>query len=231
MDNSEPRPSSSSVAKNAFLDELESIKDVLDDIEADVPLLNDVVSDEQQQLTKNYPEKVQATNEKSDLPANILDLYSIFDNDAENGDILSELDLNEFDTNVDIPEFSLQTVSADDIPTLQVADDDSEPFTFPDDSSEDHLLSELSAAGADDSAEIDAIHSAEYQEEQQEFFPSVDSSTHPAEIINDQYDDFDLELLIQEVVDDVIPTLENELRKRLSLCSPELIKRLAEKIE
>jgi hypothetical protein len=235
MDNSEPLPSSSSAAKNAFLDELESIKGILDDhrneTEADVPLLNDVVSDEQQQTTKNRPEKVPATNEKPDRPDNNLDLYSIFDNEAENSSILSELDLNGLDTNIDIPEFSLQAVSADDIPTLQVTDDNSEPFTFPDDYSEDHLFSELSTASSDNSAEGDAIHAADYKEEQQEFFPSVDSSTQSAEIIDDQNDDFDLELLIQEVVDDVIPTLENELRKRLSLCSPELIKRLAEKIE
>ncbi len=181
MDNSDTLSNSSSAATNAFLDELESIKGILDDhqneIQTDVPLLNDVVSGE-----------------------------------------------------AEIPQFSLQAVSADDIPTLQVADDNTEPFAFPDDYSEGRPSSEQSTVHAGNLSAGNVIHSAEYREEQQEFFPSVDSDIHPADSVSDQNDDFDLELLIQEVVDDVIPTLENELRKRLSLCSPELIKRLAERI-
>ena len=39
----------------------------------------------------------------------------------------------------------------------------------------------------------------------------------------------DMELLIQEIVDEFIPSLEAQLRKRLSECSPEVIKQLANK--
>lgn len=239
MDNSDTLSDPSSAAKNTFLDELESIKGILDDhqseTQTDVPLLNDVVSNDHQAVAENHPQSAQTSSENSDPPLNLLDLHSIFGNEAGNDDILSALNLDGLDTNIDIPQFNLQTVSTDDIPTLQVADDDAEPFAFPDDYSEDCLSSDQSATGADNFVTDDVIDSAEYREEQQEFFPSVDSDTQPvevvAEIINDQNDDFDLELLIQEVVDEVIPTLENELRKRLSLCSPQLIKRLAEKIK
>jgi hypothetical protein len=84
-------------------------------------------------------------------------------------------------------------------------------------------------ASGDEFKEVGATQSEEYQEEQQEFFPSVESGIHLNDINNTEDDNFNLELLIQEVVDEVIPTVENELRKRLSLCSPEMIKRLAEK--
>ncbi|WP_276206919.1 hypothetical protein [Oceanicoccus sagamiensis] len=39
----------------------------------------------------------------------------------------------------------------------------------------------------------------------------------------------DIDLLIQEIVDEFIPAIEDELRQRLSQCSPAVIKSLAQK--
>jgi hypothetical protein len=40
---------------------------------------------------------------------------------------------------------------------------------------------------------------------------------------------FDLEFIIQEIVDESIPLIESQLRERLSACSPEMINQLAKK--
>lgn len=197
MDNNDPPPKSSSTNKNAFLDELQSIKGILDDhqneIQIDVPLLNDIVRD------------------------------------LGTDGTLSEPNLDELDTSPDSNEHALHATADDGGPMLQVRDVTAEPFAFPDDYAEDYLSSEQVPASGDEFKELGATQPEEYQEEQQEFFPSVESGIHLNDINNTEDDNFNLELLIQEVVDEVIPTVENELRKRLSLCSPEMIKRLAEK--
>ena len=193
MDNSDPPPKSSSTNKNAFLDELQSIKGILDDhqneMQIDVPLLNDIVRN------------------------------------LGTDDTLSKLNLDELDASPDSKEHALHATADNGGPMLQVRDVTAEPFAFPDDYAEDYLSSEQLPARGDEFKELGATHS----EEQQEFFPSVESGIHSNDIINTEDDNFNLELLIQEVVDEVIPTVENELRQRLSLCSPEMIKRLAEK--
>mgnify|MGYP000058899769 CR=1 FL=1 len=94
-----------------------------------------------------------------------------------------------------------------------------------------------------------------YQEEQDELFPELTSAltlTPNTEITTDQQplelgtiplqqtdtnaaelhpitNEMDVELLIQEIVDELIPTIEDQLRQRLSKCSTRIIQQLAAK--
>ncbi len=46
---------------------------------------------------------------------------------------------------------------------------------------------------------------------------------------NNSQPDFDIDLVIQEIVDEYIPVIESKLRERLSACSPDLLQQLADK--
>ena len=65
------------------------------------------------------------------------------------------------------------------------------------------------------------------EEEQSEMFPVPNAKTEtPSRKTNLQ---LELDLVIQELVDEFIPLLEDRLRERLSALSPEIIQQLAEK--
>lgn len=67
-----------------------------------------------------------------------------------------------------------------------------------------------------------------YEEEQEEMFTEFEMAPHATSSPAAE-EEVNMDLLIQEIIDEFIPTIEDQLRQRLSQCSPAVIKQLAEK--
>ncbi len=208
---------SKSDSTDNFLDELESIKDILEqsDIEdeLDIPILDDVIGSEASSSTNSTPSDSESSSLKSsDDEADLIDIDSVFDDDEELDDksalenadpeqtslegdnpAESNLDFDGLDTSLTIPSFKLSVTHSD---------------------------------NSDEQAESDnqTLELTESPLEHIDVAPSQQQSS-----FNASSSDFDLDIVIQEIVDELIPVMEDQLRQRLSEQSPETIKQLAEK--
>ena len=114
---------------------------------------------------------------------------------------LEGLDLEDLDASIKIPSFKLSTALSNQLLTEQDKTDATDLF---------EALTDASS------------------EEQEDMFFHADSIA-PAPDIGTTGKTIELDLLIQEIVDDFIPAIEDALRKKLSQCSADVIQQLAEK--
>jgi hypothetical protein len=245
QDDDKPKPPNDS---NDLLDELESIRGLLDDSIADdehagmdIPILDDIVP---------------ATESTLNSPTDLLDLQHIFDetesvastdsNDAtslplagmalDNLELtefgLEGLDLNDLDIDVEMPNFKLQA----EILEPQHHEAEAADGATPDDSIDDvdsSLTDDLALLDDDpdlwleddpiaDAVDTPAVAEGD-QQQQEQLFDEPPVSAEPIE------PPIDLDFLIQDIVDEFIPQIEDQLRRRLSACSATVIQQLAEK--
>ena len=260
-DNSSPSP------KTAILDELESIKGLLDDsfdddddLSIDIPILEDVV------------------NQADDNATSLLDLDQIFDEDTplddtstsvaepaeihsldkntEQESLLDELGESGEPTEIDnefleeeFTSLELDNVAFDDlgtdiaIPSFTLA---TETDGIASTTSIPNTISEMDAsndiASDDDEVESEPVQqgllgteqSSTLEKEQDDLFADdAAESSLAIETANastlDNDEEPDLQFLIQDIVDEMIPQIEDELRRRLSTYSATAIKQLAGK--
>jgi hypothetical protein len=257
MENNDDKPAPTA-AKNDLLEELESIKGLLDDsfdddldLSFDIPILDDVVAE---------------SDSLSDGEGALLDLQDIF-NDAElEEDLgksddqsaepapaelaldnlkladyeLEDLELDDDSSNIDIPDFDLETV---------INNSDIQPTNTPSSSENGNLNEEVQATEA-----VDSLSESIGQPDEENIWleddpvadqlspsPSITETAFKEEEQHLLFDDselqknaneqpeVDLDFLIQELVDEFIPQIEDQLRRRLSSCSASVIKGLADK--
>jgi hypothetical protein len=263
MEHNDDKPSPPETS-NDLLDELESIRGLLDDsidddeqsLSIDIPILNDVVPAPESPLHAD---------------TELLDLQHIFDEPAADpkpgpfnstdatspsldstlaGMALDDLELTEFglegldldnlDIDIEIPDFKLQAEISDPEGNEQPAADPiaATASTLLDDTSDLEdlgnslaydlaLLDEDPELWLEDDPIADTTDSPSLaegcQKEQEELFAEPPASADSAE------PPIDLEFLIQDIVDEFIPQIEDQLRRRLSDCSAAVIQQLAEK--
>ena len=198
---------------NDLMGELESIKELLegaglddlnmdDDLDIDIPILDDIVSDS--------PSSTPNQN------ASLLNLDSIFEDDdfgndsaiIDNGsleDPKAELNLEDLDTHIAIPAFKLTTGGSN------------EP-AFKTNTEEPDLANDY----IDDNSPNDCL-----EEQQENTQAKPETRALPAQSPLTTDDDINIDFLIQEIVDEFIPLIEDKLRQSLSQSSPELIRQLA----
>lgn len=241
--------------ESSLLDELESIRGLLDDnieqdfddldldeLSIDIPILEDVVDkpassgpslldlehifdDEITDLgtvaadTSNHLAETADSNgtpiknETIDLSSPLMDELDIDELSLESMD-LESADLNDLDIDIDIPDFTADTQT----PVSKVAVDDEQWLA------DDPLLD-----GQPD--ETDSYHPAA-GEIQETLFPDPSSkpdNPHQESLSTAEpgTEPVNLDFMIQEIVDELIPQIEDELRKRLSNCSATVIQQLA----
>jgi hypothetical protein len=182
MSSNNPPHSFHKTSTDELLNELESIKDILeeadldDDLDINIPILEDVIADN--------------NDSASDQPYS-LNLSTIFDD--EDDSLLSDFKL------------VVDSAAADSKPQpsfTQTATSDEQPAA---------LFSEVASLSMA-SSEID--HAA---------------TTEALSTSRTNLTDLNLDLLIQEIVDEFIPLIEDQLRQHLAACSPQLIQQLAKK--
>lgn len=195
-------------SNNDLLNELESIKGLLDkERDVEISMLDDVV-DNPAQIQAASQAGLAAAAEKNN--SDLLDLIRIFD-DSEVS-IVNRLNRKDLNTNPTILDFKLDT-SATDNADIELIDDQplsaySEPQTIP-----------LSPEDPD------------YEEEQEEMFAEHEMAPSCSSVDSSLIDnDFNIDLLIEEIIDEFIPAIEDKLRQRLSQCYPAAINQLAEKL-
>ena len=249
MDINDDLPKPPPTAKDALLDELESIKGLLDDYidfegdtETNIPVLSDIVKTGSKPTTVYQPweehpdaEASEQTDQHSNSPP---ELNAPVCRETDDEVILSEFNLDGIDTNVPIPAFNLQQSSVEATQAQSTGSDEAELFSFPDEYSDDSVAPKAisSDAAENPNHRYESVSSVQHpptvqQKVQLDELPTMKTATMPAMSMNDEQENLDLDLLIQEVVDEMIPTLENALRTRLSRGSAELIKRMAERID
>ncbi|ARN75374.1 hypothetical protein [Oceanicoccus sagamiensis] len=107
--NKDPQSSSAKTSKGDLLDELESIKGLLDDdLDIDIPILDDVVNDDSQLHTEAS---------QTDADTGLLDIDRIFDDGLEHNQeatLAGSLNLDQLNPNITIPDFKLETSTVDD---------------------------------------------------------------------------------------------------------------------
>ncbi len=193
-------------SKTDLLDELESIKGLLDDdLDIDIPILDDVVNNDPEPDTQSHE-----AESLEDKPAELLDLNSIFDDEVDESpeeSIVDRLNLKDLNTNITIPDFKLDAAA------IENADSEAIP---------DDMMDTLEATTPLSPEDPD------YEEEQEEMFAEFEMAP-PADESPALEEAVDMDLLIQEIVDEFIPTIEDQLRQRLTQCSPAVIKELAKK--
>lgn len=241
-DNLSPSP------KTAILDELESIKGVLDDsfdddddLSIDIPILEDVVQHADDSSATSLLDLDQIFEEDSiadgvSEPAEPVETTSLEENthlesisdiiDTEFSDdefTALELDNLEFDdlaTDIEIPSFKLNNQSED------KTEDKLDTNTVV--AITDNAAIEYETV-LDESIEPETPLESFSEEEQEDMFVDVE----PTELVTDSSDsdeeEPDMEFLIQDIVDEMIPQIEDELRRRLSTYSSSVIKELAKK--
>lgn len=230
MDNRDNDNNPATTSADDLLGELESIKDILEESDRDhepgpdIPLLQDVI-----------------TIDGSTEQASVLPQQSDYLPDPDNADsdsLNTAPNPDPVDILPDIPAFSLTTlaqvepdITAEDLAgcDLDLADaelllgsgkiddyfDQLEPDGHqPPPQTDQQSLQQHSdpAAGQEKPALHAATPGAVEQDHQQ-----------PAET------DYQLDLLVQEIVDEFIPVIEDQLRQRLTACSPEILQQLAAK--
>ncbi|MGK0500038.1 MAG: hypothetical protein ACJAYG_001684 [Oceanicoccus sp.] len=72
-----------------------------------------------------------------------------------------------------------------------------------------------------------AIDDEEYEEEQEDMFPELAAFNHN----EDSAEDIDMELLIQDIVDELVPSIEDKLHRQLCASSNATILQLADKLK
>jgi hypothetical protein len=65
------------------------------------------------------------------------------------------------------------------------------------------------------------------EEEQSDMFPTLDDYMGTACPLPQSGEPFEVEPLIQNIIDEAVPAFEAQLRKRLQSCAPEIIRQLA----
>ncbi|MEE8059312.1 MAG: hypothetical protein V3T17_15970 [Pseudomonadales bacterium] len=224
MRNKKDPPASEQTSADELLGQLESIKDLLedanfaDDLDIDIPILDDVVTGEHNR----------------DNNSSLLDINRNFDED-DDGDkdsiLTTELNLDNLDTNITIPSFKLSATLSNASPTLKTAADNPlDNVTLPDTepTASTGVEADLSAHIDDNSPDYQREEPQEEQQDQSAQKPPPDHLPSP-KIQAITANNFDIDLLIQEIVDEFIPVLEDQLRQRLSDCSPLVLQQLAEK--
>lgn len=278
MNAKDKHPASTKSPKDDLLDELESIKDLLeehdldDDLDIDIPILDDVVG------------AAAKAAENAQSESTLLDLETIFDDNADDhlspsgsderqappelseeiesldseesagpavGDIpepTNGLNFDHLDTRVAIPSFSLSSAAnLADVPAASEASSTEPVDTDP--------LETLAIPPAQEAPAVIALKSSlPKDEEQEEMFPAQESESPGATLRAEMgqaanakmpsdaatarsspdaryhsSQDFSIDLLIQELVDEFIPAVEDKLRQRLSECEPQVLRELAEK--
>lgn len=190
---------SSKATKNVLLGELESIQNLLLD-----NLTSDLVEDAEKTESLDFEE----LDDELDTAIPILeDIVSTVENDVDHieSDFLNLIDI-----------FASGTISDDKV--IHVTDDTLQPA----DSVAQNVESTDVVAQGDTTFNIDADddlarHLPEIIDDREIGSPSLDAA------------DKKLEFLIQELVDEFIPLMEDRLRQRLSQCAPAIIRELSEK--
>ena len=256
----------SKTAKDSFLNELESIKGLLednldDDLEMNIPILDDIVSTTDDDgnehpasllnldalFGEDNHNVISADKAQPDLVAKSafegreldlddlefefdelennaeldLDALGDLDNDPDND---LELDLGHLDINIDIPAFKLKTTLSDtpsDTPSDNSAD---EKPSLPD--NDDYIQWITDSLPEMETFSASTTVSAANNPRDTGFDATGSNALAPDE---GGANALDLTLLIQEIVDEFIPLAEDQLRQRLSQCSPQVIKQLAKK--
>lgn len=248
-------------AGNDLLDELESIRGLLDDSidddeqnpGIDIPILDDVVPPAESPLHADTelldlehifdepeataPEAGHALGAEAARPSPTSPLAGMSLDDLELTEFgLEGLDLDELDIGIEIPDFKLQAEISD-------PSDRGQPTAAPLAASGSPLLDDpgdfedLSTSLADDLALLDDDPELWLEDD-----PVADAADNPGPTQDDHQQPpllaeppaaaeppIDLEFLIQDIVDDFIPRIEDQLRRRLSACSAAVIQQLAEK--
>lgn len=235
-------------SKDAILDELESIKGLLDDsfddddeLSIDIPILDDVVQHddnasseslldldqifEEESITETLSSAVNTEPSTSTINDEIVDFSD---------DTFTELELDnlEFENvdDIEIPSFKLepQTDGVEIENADSIESTNTTTNTSPSDAHDPHLRH------ADHHAQSDSgePESLPIDEDQEDLFADEEpqdatANTAPSQDSND--DEPNLEFIIQDIVDEMIPHIEDELRQRLSSYSSETIKALAKK--
>ena len=190
-----------------------------DDLDIDIPILDDVVVDKDAaesplllNLEAIFDDDAEIAAPKINSPGvSNVELSQPEVTGAEEYSLDAELNLADLDTDISIPDFKLSTATSDDKPEPDLAND------YIDDNSHEHLQ--------DEASQQEPLH----EEHEERFGYQDEAPTEPTAGPLSTDADFDIELLIQELVDDFIPTLEDKLRQRLSQCTPEVIRELAKK--
>lgn len=230
---------------DSLLDELESIKDLLeessldedaldDDLDIDIPILDDVVPGDD--------------NPGASAGNHLLDLQAIFDEDetapAQPSQVSSETQLNfeGLDIDVEIPSFKLTVENSEagqlppdnEIPTLSTQSGPTtrtEPaeLILPD---EVNLLPTVSTAAAEptvDDIPATPVPEVPVLEPLVEPAPLKAGTPAPEASQAPKSPDLDVDLIIQELVDEMVPVMEDKLRQRLASYPAEIIRQLASK--
>ena len=204
MSSNNDNSSCAKTSNNDLLDELESIKGLLDkERDVEISMLDDTV-DNPAQIQAELASATEKNN--SDL----LDLISIFD-DSEVS-IVNRLNRKDLNTNSAIPDFKLDTSAADNA-DIELIDD--QPLS---------AYSELQTIPL-------SPEDPDYEEEQEEMFAEHEMAPSCSSVDSPLVDnDLNIDLLIEEIIDEFIPAIEDKLRQRLSQCYPAAINQLAEKL-
>jgi hypothetical protein len=208
------------------LDDLSDDDFDADDLNIDIPILEDVVD-----------HKIIASSSSEDKASPpILDLATIFEDPIIESELdviesnpetldLEELNLSELDPAIEIPKFNLSTAPTEEDQTKPVNDAE-QPATVT-------TLDGTPTLIADDALIFDDDPIADKTSQPISHTGSQDSNarTIADEQVKKPISDkpINIDLLIQEIVDDYIPVIEDQLRQRLSQYSPEAIQQLAEK--
>ena len=185
--------------KNALLDELESIHSLLDEEElADIPVLNDVVNESEPQAEEK-----------------VLDFKAILGDPSPMNDGYQPL------CEADSEQDNIATIAADtkDIPE-QCEHTVEEDLLFPE-LDDDPMSDDIAEA------EMSATLNVTRDEEQSDMFPTLDDYMGTACPLPQSEEPFEVEPLIQNIINEAVPAFEAQLRKRLENCAPEIIRQLA----
>ncbi len=232
-------------ATDDFLDS--SFNFELDDLE-----LDELTIDTPEPKSGSRDTGVTKSDQLQTAPINVDAPSPTVDEDAQDeaSELTTAFNLDDLDTDVEIPNFKLTTElsvesqtsdnSVDSLDDEMLIDDDME-LTFESDNDLDTTTADQDTLETSDSQDIlDQRLQEDYEEEQNVLFPTtpepipsnnkVDNSSVSATVAsNNSFEEVDIDLLIQEIVDEFIPILEDELRQKLSNHSPEVIRQLAKK--
>ena len=246
------QPNTRRASRDNLLDELESIKDLLEDsslddealdagLDIDIPILNDMVPPGQ--------------GDAGAAGGSLLDLKTIFDDDIDAdakepeaapemqakdavpgdtapGDAETQMDFEGLDTDIEIPSFKLAVTSEPEPAPLDTTHTPAEPQATAEPATvfTPDPLKDLELPTLNDQPESAPATDWEFPED--DVIAEDAASMQPLqEAAPEQAPDIevDIDFLIQEVVDEVIPLVEDQLRQRLAGYPAEVIRQLAEK--
>ena len=244
--------------RKALLSELESIKNLLndngfdqdeldsDDLDIDIPILEDVVGD--------GPVPADTASDLLDIKAIFDDeLGDTTESDEALYPEETQLNFEGLDTSVEIPSFKLSLNSVTIHSPTELLDEELEDDTQPE-MAEPTDAAVLPSQDADDeqcleSEQLEIISS----EPEMPLLEGLLMLDEPEELIADDEEvdraeqrpapaaatatasspltpsDFDLELTVQELVDEMVPLIEDKLRQRLSSLPEDLVLQLADR--